>query len=1669
MKMEKISDKQLKRELPFDLYGRYALIRDIINNNRGVGTKFKVLDVGGRGNLLRRFLPDDDVFYLDPFVDSKDDNFIKSDGCNMSLEDSGFDWVVSADVFEHIPREKRDDFLNENIRVAKLGTVLAAPFDSIEVRQAEINANENYKKFSGGKDHKWLKEHIENGLPKENEIEEFLKNKGFSFQKLHNNRLFLWETLLGINFFIGNNFIENLGTDLAEFNYFYNTEVFPYDSMEPSYRKIYFIKKDNSLKDIKTLNKSIDDSLFLDAIKKEIDLVARIDVENKNILDSKNQEIQSRNQEIQSKEQLIQLKNQEIQSKEQLIQLKNQEIQSKEQLIQLKNQEILFMKSSKFWKMREFNFKIKFVALHPLKFAKKYSKKLSYLYGEVADSFWHEGPRRMISRTFNYLLHGKGVLNKTEILNRERFSKEAIHKDTIKKTVTNALPLKTVYFVSNIPNGGSRKYIDDLIDTFKTPHVNFIQIKNRDDLKTYKNTFKKDDVLMFQYLYYSDLTFQDITDVKKKYGIKLVIPVHDFYFLQKKPSDFYQCHTGVYTSRKDESPLSPAVLKFLKTADLIIYPSEFVKDIFDSVFVFQNAKLSRHIDFKIYDFLQIPKIGKTINIGIINNMTVYKGADYYAKLFSIKNHKGYNIKYHAFGMNEPESSDVVYHGPYAEEEIFSLLKKNSIHGLAFFNKWGETYSYSLTKGINTGLPILYSNIGAYTERLRGDKKFFPIDNIQNIEPEMHKMLDMIISKNNSSVHEKIDLAKKDVPDLYADLFSVDYNALLNDQFSKNKKIYDALFNIVEPYAIYFPQFHALKENSRTFYEGYHDMINLEQAKKADPSIETPLKNYLGYYNLKNDSGIIEKQILLAKANGFKGFGVYYYWFSHNSVTGNNMLMKDVIDKFFRKDMDDFDVFFIYANESWSENPAFNQHSNEYIIKNEYSKKDIIKNFENLLPYFKHKNYKKVDNKPVLFVHHPWEMTKAEFDLFHSLGDEMMKQNGFSGLELAVNGMQDNYEGCKNYAHHPNYKNTNTFMSIEDGTRYIDYKKYVDDYLPNMPFRSRDMQTVFYNFDNSVRFFNHKNKQILVTKTINNNIEYFKKFLSSQLASYCSPDKVGKIFLVNSWNEWGEQMSLEPSSESGFALLDVFNETVLEFVKKEEGSNTSMRPFIPSSTANAPFIFGKELGEKEIVVIIHLFYPDMWEEVKKKLVDIPYNYTLIVSLTEGKHSDKDIRKIKKFKPGVKILTFENKGMDILPFLKCLKHVPATTKYLLKIHTKKSHERSTEIGKKWFGNLIDHVLRDKKTVDMILQNLEYSDVGMIGGSAVPGFEYAGIFDSAKYYEPKIEVVYKYFETSHTEYEWIAGSMFWVRFDIINKFNDKFIDYFEENQPAGYFNHSTIAHGLERYFGKLVYDAGKVISPNPIQRYSRDYITFFPEKNIMPAKKDIYLFFHICCIGDYEEIVRELVDSLEKSGLYGKSKKVFYTTLGKLSDKFLKWLGTFSKFECIHQSSDIKEVEYPTLAYLQDFCKEHDAYVMYFHTKGVSNSYDPNKIIWRKYLTQKTINEYRNCVSFLNKGCDVAGCGWKEHPYHQSVVTDYDTWTHSHFSGNFWWAQSAHIRSLPDIRQAKVNYKKIGTPIDITQSDFDIFRILCEMWIGMKKNIKIGVNGNLNREYKRTFRIS
>ena len=195
-------------------------------------------------------------------------------------------------------------------------------------------------------------------------------------------------------------------------------------------------------------------------------------------------------------------KESELSSINELINQKNVELQQKNIELQQKNEEIVLIKSSKFWKLRELNFKIKFVIFSPLSFFKKYNKKLKNLYKQAVHSFKRENLQILILRTFNYIVYGKGVLNKEEIMHRKKGSDFGEIVFDLKNIDYNFKPKVTVI----VPNYNHEKYLRQRLDSiYSQSYSNFNVIllddnssdKSRDILLEYADKYKKNTRYIF--------------------------------------------------------------------------------------------------------------------------------------------------------------------------------------------------------------------------------------------------------------------------------------------------------------------------------------------------------------------------------------------------------------------------------------------------------------------------------------------------------------------------------------------------------------------------------------------------------------------------------------------------------------------------------------------------------------------------------------------------------------------------------------------------------------------------------------------------------------------------------------------------------------------------------------------------------------------------------------------------------------------------------------------------------------------------------------------------------------------------------------------------------------------------------------------------------------------
>ncbi len=145
---------------------------------RLAGRPETVLDVGGVKGQLAALLPQSRVTTVN--VDEPAD--VVFDGATLPFPDRSFELVTSLDVLEHLQREERAAHLRELARVAASHIVLCCPLgtQAHALAEAELAA---WHAAIVGRRHRFLDEHVVNGLPTEAELRDLVAPIGdFSFQ-----------------------------------------------------------------------------------------------------------------------------------------------------------------------------------------------------------------------------------------------------------------------------------------------------------------------------------------------------------------------------------------------------------------------------------------------------------------------------------------------------------------------------------------------------------------------------------------------------------------------------------------------------------------------------------------------------------------------------------------------------------------------------------------------------------------------------------------------------------------------------------------------------------------------------------------------------------------------------------------------------------------------------------------------------------------------------------------------------------------------------------------------------------------------------------------------------------------------------------------------------------------------------------------------------------------------------------------------------------------------------------------------------------------------------------------------------------------------------------------------------------------------------------------------
>ena len=165
-------------------------------------------------------------------------------------------------------------------------------------------------------------------------------------------------------------------------------------------------------------------------------------------------------------------------------------------------------------------------------------------------------------------------------------------------------------------------------------------------------------------------------------------------------------------------------------------------------------------------------------------------------------------------------------------------------------------------------------------------------------------------------------------------------------------------------------------------------------------------------------------------------------------------------------------------------------------------------------------------------------------------------------------------------------------------------------------------------------------------------------------------------------------------------------------------------------------------------------------------------------------------------------------------------------------------------------------------------------------------------------------------------------------------------------------------------------------------------------------IYVFIHVCAISNYRSVFTKLLNTIKSSNLYGLITKIYVVVLGTfdITDEMYK----DTKLEVIYNNENTRTYERTTLNFMRAHALQHEENYkyLYLHTKGLQyNGQNHCVNDWIDLMLYFLVINCDTCIDLLNL-YDACGVNFLSDPQ-------------PHFSGNFWWANSFHIKKLPHLQ--------------------------------------------------------
>ncbi|MDR0932608.1 MAG: rhamnan synthesis F family protein [Victivallales bacterium] len=224
----------------------------------------------------------------------------------------------------------------------------------------------------------------------------------------------------------------------------------------------------------------------------------------------------------------------------------------------------------------------------------------------------------------------------------------------------------------------------------------------------------------------------------------------------------------------------------------------------------------------------------------------------------------------------------------------------------------------------------------------------------------------------------------------------------------------------------------------------------------------------------------------------------------------------------------------------------------------------------------------------------------------------------------------------------------------------------------------------------------------------------------------------------------------------------------------------------------------------ILVCCHIFYSELWEELKPCIALLPQQQTRL-QITMCKDDPDLSRKILAEFPDAQIRVLENRGYDIAPFIDTVNGVNLDDfDFIVKLHTKRNirecfcHVNYRWIyGKRWRRMLLKFISSPTAVNQTLALFREDPTIGMVGnGDCWIDYERYNMPYDSTFIAPEL----KRLGIKTQERGFLSGTMFICRAEIFKPLQHKiaFTDF-----PAVADHRTNLSHAYEMMFGVLVYE--------------------------------------------------------------------------------------------------------------------------------------------------------------------------------------------------------------------------------------------------------------------------